>query len=95
MAYTVHKEHRQKTLNEIPTIWSSQITAYIYWWSSAGKAKATRIKDWWDWLYHKSSRQKSFLPVFFGVSLSSLRENQKRSYKRYLQIICTYDRIIW
>lgn len=65
MAYTVHKEHRQKTLNEIPTIWSSQITAYIYWWSSAGKAKATRIKDWWDRLYHKSSGQKSFLPVFF------------------------------
>lgn len=40
MAYNVHKEHRQKTLNEIPTIWSYQITAYIYWWSSAGKDKA-------------------------------------------------------
>lgn len=39
MAYPVYKEHRQQTLNKIPTIWSYQITA-----SFTGRALLGRTK---------------------------------------------------
>lgn len=60
IAFTIDKEHGpKKNFNKIPTIWSCQITVYIYWWSSSGKNKATRIKDWWERPYHKDFQQKT------------------------------------